>query len=598
MVVLLDRHVVRVHGNGLSESFVQRVLQVRTERAARDNQELYVRYSPGTQEAEIRTARLFRRGATGGVEVSEATGRDDRDLSEPWAGLYYDNRAEVVSYEGLRAGDVVELQYTLADVGLRNEMADYFGDFELIGDTSPKKQWDYTLIAPVGRTFYFNEPRLAGLTRKVDRQGDEAVYRFSAAEVPRVVAEPSMPGFAEVAPYLHVSTYKSWQDVARWYWGLVEDQLTPDDALRRAAAEATTGLTAPIDKVRALHRLVLERTRYVGLEFGIHGYKPYKVTQVLTRGFGDCKDKASLLLAFLRESGIDAELVLVRTRRGGHIDPTPASLAVFDHAIVYVPSLSLYLDGTAEFSGMNELPSQDQGVTVLRVGPRTATLAETPVFPASANRAFRRWRADLDAEGGAAVSEELTITGQAAPDWRVHYQTPGEREERLSKVWSGRFPGTRLEHMSFEGIEDRNHPVVVRSEVRIPRLGAARSGGALDLPITSRDGDFVRSYARLSQRRHDLQVAYPWQHEEELLFRLPAGWRVLRRPAERHEQSAFGRFDLEVAPAEGGRAVRVRSLIEVQRHRIAPADYGAFRKFLGTIDGALAERLVLAKEES
>ena len=77
----------------------------------------------------------------------------------------------------------------------------------------------------------------------------------------------------------------------------------------------------------------------MGLEFGIHGYKPYKVTQVLARRFGDCKDKASLLIALLREVGVDAELVLVRTRRGGRLDPEPASLAVFDHAIVYVPKL-------------------------------------------------------------------------------------------------------------------------------------------------------------------------------------------------------------------------------------------------------------------
>ena len=32
-----------------------------------------------------------------------------------------------------------------------------------------------------------------------------------------------MPGYAEVAPYLHVSTYASWDDVGRWYWRLVED---------------------------------------------------------------------------------------------------------------------------------------------------------------------------------------------------------------------------------------------------------------------------------------------------------------------------------------------------------------------------------------
>ena len=123
-----------------------------------------------------------------------------------------------------------------------------------------------------------------------------------------------------------------------------------------------------------MHDFVVSGTRYVGLEFGIHGYKPYKVTQVLARRFGDCKDKAALMIALLREVGVPAELVLVRTRRGGHLDTEPASLAIFDHAIVYVPKLDRYLDGTAEFSGLRELPAQDQGVVVLRVGPRGSVL--------------------------------------------------------------------------------------------------------------------------------------------------------------------------------------------------------------------------------
>ena len=74
------------------------------------------------------------------------------------------------------------------------------------------------------------------------------------------------------------------------------------------------------DRVRAVYDFVVTSTRYVGLEFGIHGFKPYKVTQVLARRFGDCKDKAALLIALLREVGVSAELVLVRTRRGGRLD--------------------------------------------------------------------------------------------------------------------------------------------------------------------------------------------------------------------------------------------------------------------------------------
>ena len=63
----------------------------------------------------------------------------------------------------------------------------------------------------------------------------------------------------------------------------------------------------------------------------------------------------------LREAGVDARLVLRAHRPNGAIAPEPASLAVFDHAIAYVPSLDLYLDGTAEHSGTRELPAGRSG---------------------------------------------------------------------------------------------------------------------------------------------------------------------------------------------------------------------------------------------
>jgi transglutaminase-like putative cysteine protease len=596
-LVVLDKQVVRVHRNGLSERFVQRLVHVRTEQAAREQQEFYVRYTPGAHDVEIRRAQVYRKSAAGQIEVSEANARDDRDMSEPWYGLYYDNRAEVVVFEGLKPGDVLEVQYTLADVSPENALSDYFGDIDFVAETIPKRRWEYVLIAPAERSFFFNQPRVAGLERKEERRGGEVIHRFSAKDIGRVETEPSMPGWAEVSPYLHVSTYKSWQDVGRWYWHLVADQLAADETLRRAAREATAGAHTLEDKVRALHRFVLESTRYVGLEFGIHGYKPYKVTQILSRRFGDCKDKASLLSALLREVGVESELVLLRTRRGGRVDTSPASLAVFDHAIVYVPALSLYLDGTAEFSGMGELPFEDQGVMVLRVSARTATLAETPVLPSSANRALRRWTVDLEASGAARVEEVVTISGQAAPEWREHYQTPGERRERFGKVWNGRFPGATLESLQMDGVEDRNRPVIARSLASVPRLADAAGPGTLRLTASAREVDFVRSYARLSARKHELLVAYPWQHEEELLYRVPAGWHVVGLPEAKHAESGFGRFRLEISTDKAGREVKVHSVVDVVKNRIAPADYAAFRNFLGAIDGAFGQTIVIRRDE-
>ncbi len=599
-IVWLDRRVVRVHRNGLAETFAQRVVEVETDRGAEDNKQFYVRYTPGVEEVEIRQARIFRRGADGQVQILDASERDDEDLSEPWYGLYYDNRAEVVRFEGLRAGDVLEVQYLIDDVSAKNQLADYFGDLQFIAEEVPKKQWDYTLIGPTDRAFYTNTPHLPRLEQQASEEGGEQVRRFAARDIDKISSEPAQPGYTEVAPYLHISTYASWRDVGAWYWRLVEEQMVPDESIRKAARSVLEPGMSDIEKVRAIHGLVVTGTRYVGLEFGIHGFQPYKVTQVLARKFGDCKDKATLMIALLREAGIDAELVLLRTRRGGRIEPAPASLAVFDHAIAYVPKLDVYLDGTAEFSGVEELPSQDQGVTVLRVGPRGSTLTETPVLPSSQNRALRRWTAVLQASGEARVTERLTITGQAAPEWREHYQTPGERLDRYAKVWNGRYPGATLVSVDMPAIEDRNQPVTVEAVASVPRLGQAVARAAdgtpteIELAVTVRDADFSRTYARLSERKEDLIIAYPWQHDEELVFRLPAGWEVASLPPSRSAESAFGKFQLEITTERPGE-VKVRSLLDVTEHRIAPADYPRFRAFLGEIDAALAGRIAIRK---
>src|SRR5690606_23640637 len=239
------------------------------------------------------------------------------------------------------------------------------------------------------------------------KDGKTVTYRYTARDLKGVRGEANMPGWTEIARYLHVSTYESWDAVGRWYWALVRDQLKVDDAIKAGVAQAIAGLPAEAserDKVAAIYKHVITSTRYVGLEFGIHGFKPYRTTDVYDRRFGDCKDKASLLKVMLAEAGILSHLVLVRTRDQGALGTAPASLSAFNHAITYVPSLDLYLDGTAEFSGPDELPTADQGATVLVVRDgQGAELTTIPISQVSDNRQIVHQTVELREDGGAAV---------------------------------------------------------------------------------------------------------------------------------------------------------------------------------------------------
>ncbi|MEO0326372.1 MAG: DUF3857 domain-containing protein, partial [Myxococcota bacterium] len=583
--VLQDLTVNTVYASGLGSSFRQLATQIHDDEGARALRTHAIQFDPGSQRVDLRLARVHRADGS----RLEATQLYEQPLGEPWYRIYYDTRALVVVFPDLEPGDVVELRWRVDDVAHRNLFADYYGDLRFFQGFAPRAHVEYVLIAPEERALHFGAPELPGITRSEERDAGLRITRFVAEDVPALREEPAMPGMTEVAPYLHVSTYATWEEVGAWWWGLVQDQLTLDDGLRRTVRQLVRGKTSARDKVVAIHDWVVANTRYVGLEFGIHGYKPYRVRQIVERGFGDCKDKASLLYVMFEEAGIDAHLVLVRTRRNGRIEAEPASLAVFDHAIAYVPELDLYIDGTAEHSGVAELPPMDQGVTVLHVWPEGSELRRTPVLPPEQSQHTRRLELRLRTDGSGEVSATETLAGTEAPAYRSRYQAEGTRTERLEAQLRGLFPGVRVARQRFSGLASLEEPVTVRWNGTAPQL-ALRDGALLRMAPAAA-GELTRAMATQPRREHVLDLGGTSAYVEERVVRLAPGLRVREAPAGGTAESPFGTLTLSVSTE--GRALVLRTELVVARDRIAPDDYAAFRGWLQEADRILRQRLIL-----
>jgi hypothetical protein len=583
--VLYDGATVRVHDNGLEETLVERVIEIGDRRGAEQQAEVDIRYAPDSQTVEVRAARVYKPNG----DVVDAASIDERDLSEPWAGLYYDVRAQVVGLPGLEPGDVVHVAYTVSDHGRRNELGDSFGDLHMLQEELVRLESSYRLIAPRRRTIHFNAPRLGDtpLSIVLTDDGNEGRYEVFVRDVPKIKPEPQMPGATELGAYVHFSTFADWGEVARFYRTLVAPQLEPDGEIRRAARQAVRGKKTEEEKVAAIYDLVVRSTRYVGLEFGVHGYQPYRVSQIFSRRFGDCKDKASLLVVMLREVGVSATLVLVRTRREGRVAPAPASLSVFDHAIAYVPSLHRYLDGTAEFSGARELPTEDQGVAVLHVDE--GELRRTPVDGPEGARVESELELRLGKDGSAEGTDLRRVFGPAAAAWREQYQAPDERKERFEKTWAQRSPGAQVLSIELPNLDDRERPVELRAQLRLPRAARVEAD-AVSMPALLREPQLLGAFARLSTREHALILPETFTQTERVRLRLPPGMRLRQRLALRHD-SRFGSYSLSAEPSARGDEVQVeaRTIFAV---REIPADhYPAFRGFLAEIDRAMASEL-------
>ena len=599
VIVLGDLKVTKVYPSGLASRYTQVVVKVLTQRGVDAWRSYGVGYSADRQELRVERARVLKPDGSAVESHQEA----DRSASEPWYRLYYDTRARQLGFPALAPGDCLEIAVRIDDVASENLLSDYFGDFVYLGGTARRMRSDYVLLVPQGRRIYSSER--AGAARK-ERTLPGAIveHRWSARDTPRLLPEPGMPGLSEVLPYAHVSTYKSWDEVARFYWGLVREQLavTPEvrETAGRIAAEVRAarreaGLAASGDElalVQAVHRFVVTNTRYVGLEFGIHGYKPYRVDQVLERRFGDCKDKASLAHALLEALGIDSRLVLLRMRRLGTVPAEPASLAVFNHAILYVPRFDLWLDGTASYSGSRDLPGEDRGATVLVVNPDgPSRFTVIPEGRPEDNASRSRYDVVLEADGSAAVTGEARVSGQQAPGYRRAYATEGDRRARFEQAMSRSFPGLTVKEVAVSDLARLEDQVSMRFSADLPRL-AEREGAGLRLVPFGGNHGYAEALAPLSARRLDLVLGEPWETRVSFRYRLPPGLAVSELPAPVKLDLPFAAF--EAGCRMDGTALVAEARLALRTGRVKPVDYPALRDFLSQVDRALARPVRLA----
>jgi len=585
---LRDLTVSTMFENGLSSQYRQIVFQPLTDAAAASARQYGFVYETSTQVVELRGAKVYR----GDGRVDEAIESGEGPADDPSISMYTSGRAFYIQFPRLEAGDVVELRYRVDDVTPRNEFNDYFGEIVDLQSSDPTANAEYVVVTPKARPLYYDST-VPGLTQSVTESGNQRLYRFFAEKVPELDAEPAMPPLPELLGAVHVSTYKNWEDLDRWYWGLVKDQFDLDEDTRKLAHKIVDGKKTEREKIAAIYDWVTKNTRYVALEFGIYGYKPHRCVQTITRGWGDCKDKATALVTLLREVGVPATMVVLRTQLKGGLRSKVASFAPFDHAIAYVPSQDLYLDGTAEYTGIDELPRMDLGALGLQVNDGKGKLVTVPTPPPDKNFIEREVHAKIQKSGDSKLTVDYRTAGYTAAELRRQYHAESARRERINHDIGGELPGFVIapgaQGLVTSNLDDASEPVHIHLEGTAPSY-ARRENSLLSMAVTN-SFRLTPAYASLSQRREDVWLLSPAELRDTFVVDLPPGAKLVSQPETTKLDGPFGWVTINVE--KQGDHVTVKTRVGMRVQRVVPADYPAFKRFCEDADRALSARLVV-----
>lgn len=298
----------------------------------------------------------------------------------------------------------------------------------------------YTLNLPTGwaaRSTTFNaseiKPTVSGSS-----------YTWEMRDLPPHPDEPLSPPMTNIVPRLAVGyapaeaaktilkTFHNWQEVAVWKNELSAPQATVNDALAAKVQELTANAKNEFEKIQAIARYV-QNLQYISVQTNIGyggGYRPHSAVEVFAKAYGDCKDKANLMLAMLSVVKIKAHLVSIFSGDPTYVRAEWASPDQFNHCIIAIevsdatqvptvvkhPTLGrlLIFDATDESTPLGDLPWHEQGSLALIVHRSTTELLTMPVLPSSVNRLDRQAAITMEADGSIQGKIKELSVGQEA----------------------------------------------------------------------------------------------------------------------------------------------------------------------------------------
>lgn len=428
IVVLLEQHGYIIDENGRIASTIRKIYRIIKEDAVEDWSSIEQEYQPWHENKPDLRARVITED--GAIHWLDAKTIADSPSTEYDANIFSDRRAVRAPLPAAARGAVIEYEIVLHETSP-------------LLDAGEARRITIFDAVPIQR-FRISIEAAKNISLKTASKliPDSAIRRSSSAGktlfecdfgplTPRKNIEGNLPADVPVYPYFAFSTGRSWQEVATRYATVVDQQIRLGNlkALLEGVDRTGSALAIATRMTAELHKQI----RYTGVEFGESEIVPHSPEETLKRKYGDCKDKASLLVAMLRAAGLKASVALLDAEFGTDVDRELPGLGVFNHAIVYLAGEQpLWIDATSAETRVGQLPTMDQGRLALIADSGTTSLVPTPQSTAGDNTRTDLVEIHMSDFGPGELQETIEAHGYMETKLRQIYDGNDEKKVKES----------------------------------------------------------------------------------------------------------------------------------------------------------------------
>ena len=499
------------------------IINVVNESGVQNASEVSVTFSPEFQQVVFHRVRIVRDGATlNRLDLSRIKVIEEEKESGEFE--YNGLKRAFLTLKDVRKGDRIEVAYSV--IGFNPVFGNKFSDDFSFSASTAVCNYYKTILTTADRPLDILPVNNAPAPTEL-HQGNTIVYSWTNPSLRSYDTDADVPSWFDKSPTVYITEYKNWAEVINWgiktfnnyQFSLPAALSQKIDAWRHQAKGDKDLFT------NFANRFVQNEIRYLGLEIGVNTHQPHDPAVVFNQRFGDCKDKAFLLTAILRQEGIPASIALVSTDIRGKLANIAPSPRDFDHAIVAIRRAKgtyTYIDptNTGQRGELADLYIPAYGYALVLDEGETRL---EPVAPGRINDFTITERLVAKYYDSSRFDVTSIYTGGAADDARGSYAENSLKdiEDRYRKYYASLFEGIRQTHPVTFSDDSIKNKFTVHEQYTIPHLWSTDKKGKKYFEYSARILDQALPDPADAGQDEPLALDYPYNVQYTFHLTLP-----------------------------------------------------------------------------
>jgi len=520
--------------------------------------------------------------------------------------LISDVRTKILQIPASEPGNIVGYE-------VEQELRPYVQQDEWVfQSTIPSREARYTLQLPSDweyKAAWMNYPEVKPVA------AGNGQWQWIISDIQAIKSETDMPPWRAVAGQMLVSLFPpagasqqrgfdNWNEMGSWYTVLLKGRDDASPEVKQKVAALTSGSPSALGKMRAIAKYMQHDIRYVAIQLGIGGWQPHPAADVFDHKYGDCKDKATLMRAMLREVGIESFHVVINTDRGAVSDGMPAHQGVFNHAILAIqlpdgvkdPSLVatlqhpklgrlLFFDPTNELTPFGQLSGYLQENYGLLIGPSGGELLRLPTLPPAMTGIQRSAKLTLDAEGKLhGEVNELRLGDQATWQREALHGTSLKADwiKPIESMLAHSFANFQILKASVTNMEQNDLPFGYNYELVAENYGKAAGGLLLVRPrvLGTKSSGLLETK---EPRKYPVEFGGPSKDTDTFEITLPPGYIVDDLPPAANAEYPFASYHSKTEVS--GNVLTYTRSMEIKKLAVPLDQVADLKRFYQIING-------------